>query len=517
MAKNVVVMEHVSKAFGSVRALTDVSLALESGEVRAVVGENGAGKTTLMSILYGMVLPSSGRITVAGLDVGPGWSPREAMRRGLGMLHQHFSLVPAHTVLENVLMPQLGWTSLRPPWRRYRREIERLCEQYGFDLRPDAPLASLAVGQQQQVEILKLLYQGARILILDEPTSVLTPQQTKALLRLLLVLKEQGHTVVLITHKLPEAMAAADAITVLRGGRVVATVPRAETTPTELARMMVNREVADLEGRYGEVSAVGRPPGEALLEVRDLVVGHDSSRPAVDSVSMAVGSGEIVGVAGVAGNGQVELAQAIVGAVHPRGGGIALGGHDVTRRDVRYRKSLGLGFISEDRYEQAIFPDLSVQDNIVLEVIADPPLSRAGFLRPGEIGRAAAAAMADYDVRAAGPGVPVSTLSGGNQQKVVLARVFTGRPRIIVACQPTRGLDFAATRYVHNKLWAASQQGVGVILISSELDELLALSHRVLVMFRGRIVGEFSRGSFDVERIGLLMTGQGPAPLGPAA
>ena len=504
-----VLLQNVSKSFGPVQALTDVSLRLESGEVRALVGENGAGKTTLMNILYGMMKPDCGRIHVGGVETGAGWSPREAMRRGLGMLHQHFSLVQAHTVLENVLMPALTWANVRPPWRKYRQEVERLCEQYRFSLKLDAVLGSLAVGQQQQVEILKLLYQGARILILDEPTSVLTPQQTRGLLDLLLVLKQQGHTVVLITHKLPEAMAVADAITVLRGGRVMVTVPRRETTPEQLAGLMVNRDIADFGLEYVETRSPDRFSGEPLLKVRNLVVGREAGRAVVDAVSLDVRGGEVVGLAGVAGNGQIELAQAIAGIAPVRGGAVALGGHDVTRHTVRSRKALGLGFISEDRIEDAIFPELSVRDNVTLELLSTPPLSRLGFLEMAEVGRTADAAMAEYDVRAAGSEAPMNTLSGGNQQKVVLARIFAGRPKVIVACQPTRGLDFSATRFVQDKLWAAAQQGVGVLLISSELDELLALSHRILVMFRGRVVGEFARGAFDVERIGLLMTGQG--------
>jgi len=506
------VLEGIHKSFGPVRALVDVSLELKRGEIRALVGENGAGKTTLMTILYGMLKPDQGHIGIWGRRVGSGWSPREAMRQGVGMLHQHFSLVPTHTVLENVLLPQLTWGALRPDWKKHRAALGKLCEEYGFQLRLDAPLRTLAVGQQQQVEILKLLYQGTRLLILDEPTSVLTPQQIDSLLNLLAILRRQGHTVVLITHKLPEAMSVADAITVLRGGRVIDTVARDSTTPEALARMMVNRDISGLDLEFESRPSAEGSAGKTVLAVRDLVVGGEGGRPAVDGVSLEVKRGEILGVAGVAGNGQMELAQAIVGLSQPSDGPVVMSGKDITRLDVRGRKNLGLGFIPEDRHEHAMFPEMSVRDNLTLERLEQPPLSRAGLVRTQECRRAAIEAMKEYDVRAMGPGVPTGTLSGGNQQKVVLARVLSGKPKVIVACQPTRGLDFAATRYVRERLWAASEEGVGILLISSELEELLTLSHRIVVMFRGRIVGEFKRGSFDIERIGLLMTGQGRTP-----
>jgi len=512
-------LEGICKNFGPLRALDDVSVDLTAGEIRALVGENGAGKTTLMSVLYGMLRPDRGRVIVDGTEVGPTWCPREAMARGIGMLHQHFSLVPTQTVLENILLPQLGWTSLRPQWRRHRAAVSELCERYGFHLPLDARLETLAVGQQQQVEIMKLLYQGARLLILDEPTSVLTPQQTRRLLDLLLVLRDQGHTVVLITHKLPDALDVADQVTVLRSGRVVATVRAGETTGEQLARLMVSREMmAVVLGRStGCVSRQLDDCRPVTLRVEGLSVPGAGDRPAVDGVTLEVRQGEIVGVAGVSGNGQRELAEAIVGLRRGQGR-IVLAGFDVTRLDTHKRLELGLRFIPEDRHAQAMFPDLTIQDNLVLERLGRPPLSRRGLVRAAECRRAATAAMREFDVRAPGPEVAMSTLSGGNQQKVVLARALADGPKVIIACQPTRGLDFAATAYVRERLRRAADTGVAVLLISSELEELLALSDRLIVMYQGRVAGEFDQDEFDVDRIGLLMTGQGrPSDPGPGA
>ncbi len=502
-------MQGICKSFGPVRALQDVALRLECGEIRALVGENGAGKTTLMNILYGMYKPDRGRIWVWGEEVGRDWSPGQAIARGIGMIHQHFSLIPAHTVLENVVMPRLTWGKVLPRWHEHRRALEELAAQYGFSLRLDSLVESLSVGEQQQVEILKLLYQGARLLILDEPTAVLTPQQIDALLQLLLVIKSQGYTVVLITHKLSEAMAVSDSITVLRGGRLVATLPREGTTAQEVAKLMVNRELV-----VSGTAATERPQQECVLEVRDLVVEHENGKRSVDGVSLTVRAGEIVGIAGVAGNGQSELAEALVGIRRATSGSILINGADVTDRSVRSRKRAGMGYICEDRHLNGMFPDMSVAHNLVMEHVDLPPFSSYGLLRHRRIQEAAREAIEAYDIRTPGPEVPMGNLSGGNQQKVVLARALATKPRILVACEPTRGLDLAATAYVRRKLAGCAAEGIGVLLISSELEELLELSHRILVMFRGRIVGEVRREDFDVERIGLLMTGQAPAEAG---
>ncbi|MBC7340169.1 MAG: ABC transporter ATP-binding protein [Firmicutes bacterium] len=498
-------MEGICKSFGSVRALDSVNMDISLGEIRALVGENGAGKTTLMTILYGMYRPDAGRMIVWGRETGRDWSPRQAMTARIGMIHQHFSLIPNHSVLENVLMPQLRWTHVRPRWHHHRAVLERLCQEYGFSFPLEARVESLSVGQQQQVEILKLLYQGASLLILDEPTAVLTPQQTDRLLDLLLRLRDQGHSVVLITHKLSEAFAVADSITVLRRGRHVATVARRDTNPREIAFMMVEREWSPASG--WELRA---PEPGSLLEVRDLVVGEEHRRPAVDRVSLVVRPGEIVGVAGVAGNGQTELAEALVGIRRCRAGRILIAGRDATSWTIAQRLRAGLRFIPEDRHLHGMVGELSLAENLVIDRCDLPPFSVRGVLRHRAVRQAAAEAVQHYGIRAPSPETPMVNLSGGNQQRAVLARALAGSPRVIVACQPTRGLDFAATEYVRAQLVRCAARGVGVLVVSSELEELMQLCHRILVIYRGQVIGELSRHEFDAGTIGLLMTGQVP-------
>jgi len=498
-------MRGICKSFGTVQALDRVDMDISEGEIRALVGENGAGKTTLMTILYGMYRPDAGRISVWGRRTGRDWSPRQAIKARIGMLHQHFSLIPNHTVLENVLMPQLGWTHMRPRWHHHRAVLEGLCREYGFSFPLEARVESLSVGQQQQVEILKLLYQGAKLLILDEPTAVLTPQQTERLLELLLRLRGQGHSVVLITHKLNEAFAVADSITVLRKGRHVATVARKDSNPRDIAFMMVDREWSAAPDWELEAPEPG-----ALLEVEDLVVGEEHQRPAVDRVSLVVRPREIVGVAGVAGNGQTELAEALVGIRRSRGGRIVIAGQDATSWSIARRLRAGLRFIPEDRHLHGMVGGLSLAENLVMDRCDRPPFSARGVLRHPVIRQAAAEAVERYGIRAPSPETPMMNLSGGNQQRAVLARALAGSPRVIVAHQPTRGLDFAATEYVRAELVRCAAQGVGVLVFSSELEELMLLCHRILVMYRGRFIGELGRDEFDAGTIGLLMTGQVP-------
>lgn len=495
-------LKDIVKTFGDVKALRGVSLELREGEIRALVGENGAGKTTLMNILYGMYRPDSGSISVRGRTVGGDWSPRMAMAAGIGMIHQHFSLIPRYTVLENIVMPQLTWRTFS--WRaaQHRKRVVELCDTYGFSLDPDARVETLPVGLQQETEILKMLYQGAEILILDEPTAVLTPQQIEGLLQLLLRLRAEGHSVVLITHKLKEAMAVADHLTVMRGGRVVATVEKDATSIPEVATLMVSQKT-DV-GRIWDL----KPPGsKVLLEVSNLTVRTPERERAVDGVSFALRAGEILGVAGVSGNGQTELVDAIVGLRRPVSGVIAIDGHDVSTWSILKRSQAGLSFIPENRETYGCVSDLSIADNLIYDRCTEKPFSRLGVLQGKAVRTYADAALKEFDVRAPDSQEPVCNLSGGNQQKVVLARILTGHTRIILANQPTRGLDFAATEFVREQLVKAAEQGVGVLLVSSELDELLALSHRIIVMFRGRIVGELTRDEFDVNRIGLLMAG----------
>ncbi|HSW10278.1 MAG TPA: ABC transporter ATP-binding protein [Bacillota bacterium] len=497
-------MEGICKSFGPVKALDGVSLTVDPGEIRALVGENGAGKTTLMAILYGMVRPDRGQLRIAARDVSRDWSPRRAMSAGIGMIHQHFSLIQNHSVLENVLMPQLRWTQFRPAWSHHRRMLQGLCEQYGFALPLDGRVETLSVGQQQQVEILKMLYQGASFLIMDEPTAVLTPQQTEALLDLLLRLRAQGHTVVLITHKLAEAFAVADNITVLRRGLHIVTVPCRHTTPQTIAGAMVEREWSTA----ADLRVPDREPSWRL-ELKDLVVGEDHRPPAVDRVSLAIRPREIVGVAGVAGNGQTELAEALVGLRQVRGGAIKLAEQDIAAWPIARRLKAGLRHIPENRHFNGMVGDLTLAENLILDRSQSLPFSARGVLNRRAIGLTAAGTIADYDVRTPSAEVPMSNLSGGNQQRVVVARALAAQPQVVIACQPTRGLDIAATAYIRRRLVQCATDGAAILLISSEIEELTQLCHRILVMYRGRVVGELESDRFDIPAIGLLMSGQG--------
>jgi simple sugar transport system ATP-binding protein len=493
-------LEGIRKRFGEVTALDDVTLVLARGEVRALLGENGAGKSTLMNVLYGIVRPDAGRIVVAGEDVTAHWSTRRAIARGVGMIHQHFSLVGEHDVVENVILPTLGWRDLVLDRSGHRRRVAALAAEYGFDLPLEVPVEALAVGQRQQVEILKLLYQGARVLILDEPTSVLTPQQTDTLLAMLRRFAGRGHSVVLITHKLPEALAVADRITVLRQGAHVATIPRGDASADEVARMMVGQGVAPAR------RPAAAPRAAAALELRELAVRVDGHR-VVDGVSLTVHAGEVLGVAGVAGNGQSELAEAILGTRRAAAGAVRVAGVEVTAWPIGARRGLGLAQIPEDRHALGMVAAMSVADNLLLGRVREPGFTRWGVLQRRAIDRHAREQLRAYDIRAGSIAAPMGTLSGGNQQKVVLSRELERNPQVVVACEPSRGLDLAATAYVRDRLVERAAAGSGVLLVSSDLDELMSLCHRIVVMFRGRIAGTLAAADYSPERLGILMAG----------
>jgi simple sugar transport system ATP-binding protein len=497
-------MAHISKSFGDVLALDNISFTLQAGEVRALVGENGAGKSTLMNILYGMYGADKGGIRLWGEEIHHPWSPREAIQAGIGMIHQHFALIPNHTVLENIIMPMLKWRDISPPWKTYERQVTRICQEYHFQINLKARVEDLSMGERQQVEILKALYQGARVLILDEPTSVLTPQQTDALLEFLLVLKSRGHSVVLVTHKLVEAMQVSDRITVLRGGKLIGTIERELATPQKIARMMVERDW---------ITALKASPvpenSPVILNVRDLLLSSEQGTKVLDGVSLQVRAGEIVGVAGVAGNGQVELSEALVGLRKADQGTVEIDGVNITRRNVCRRRKAGLVYIPEDRHNRGVVLDMDIAENIVLNTITEQPYSRRGVLQPRAITACAEEAIEAYSIKTPGCRVPVGHLSGGNQQKIVMARAMLMNPKVIVACQPSRGLDFNATEYVRQQLIDCAKNGIGVLLVSSDLDEILELSHRILVIYRGKIVGVFPREKVDLDQLGLLMAGHG--------
>jgi general nucleoside transport system ATP-binding protein len=493
-------LKGITKRFPGVVANDHVDLVVDEGEIHALLGENGAGKTTLMNVLYGMYHADEGEILIDGRPVrfeGPG----DAIAAGLGMVHQHFMLIPVFTVTENIVLgneptEQLGWLDRR----RAQRRVEELSERYGLDVPPDAVVEELPVGIQQRVEILKALYREADVLILDEPTAVLTPQETEDLFDVMRSLKEGGKSVIFITHKLKEVLAVADRITVLRGGRVVGTTTPAEASEEDLAAMMVGRNV------QLTVEKPPAEPGDPVLVVDDLVVVDDRGQEAV-RVSFEVRAGEIVCVAGVQGNGQTELVEALTGLRPVASGVVELEGRDLTGRTPNDVLDAGVGHVPEDRQRDGLVVSFSIADNLVLDTFDREPFAH-GIVRDfAAVHEAAEERVRRFDVRTPSVDVPASTLSGGNQQKVVVARELSRPISLLIASQPTRGLDVGSIEYIHEQIVAQRDRGIAVLIVSSELDEVLALGDRILVMFRGRIFGQVPGSEATRERLGLLMAG----------
>jgi simple sugar transport system ATP-binding protein len=493
----------ITKRFPAVVANDHVDFEAAPGEVHALLGENGAGKTTLSNILTGLYRPDEGEIRLFGQPVDFA-SPRDALDAGVAMVHQHFRLVAPFTVAENVVLGDhrgVGRTFLLRP-RAIERRVAELSHRYALAVEPRARIWQLSVGEQQRVEILKALYQDARVLILDEPTAVLTPQEADALFDTIRVMAEDGRTVIFISHKLHEVMAVADRVTVLRGGRSVATVAAAEATPRSLAALMVGREL-EIGRRPSERGSAG----ESLLELEGVWADGDRGIPAVKDVSLSVCGGEIVAVAGVAGNGQRELAETIVGMRPATAGTMRIRGRPLRGGDPREAIAAGIAYVPEDRLGTGVAPGLSVASNVVLKSYREPPASRGPLLLHGRIRELADRLMRQYDVRASGSHVPAWQLSGGNLQKVVLGREFSGEPAVLVAASPTRGLDVAGIETVHAYLRDAASNGLGVLLLSEDLDEILALADRIAVMYEGAIAGESDARTATVEELGLLMAG----------
>jgi ABC-type uncharacterized transport system ATPase subunit len=479
-----------------------VDFEAAAGEVHALLGENGAGKTTLSNILTGLYRPDEGTISLFGEPV-EFHSPRDARDAGIAMVHQHFRLVSPFTVAENVVLGDHRSTgrTFRLRTRAIERSVAELSRRYGLAVEPRARIWQLSLGEQQRVEILKALYQDARVLILDEPTAVLTPQEAESLFETIRAMADDGRTVIFISHKLHEVKAVADRVTVLRRGRSIATVPAADATPRSLATLMVGREI-ELGARNG-----ARTVGETRFELEGVSANGDRGRAAIKDVSLVIRAGEILAVAGVAGNGQRELAETVAGMRPPTHGTIRVEGRRLRGGDPREAIGAGIAYVPEDRLGTGVAPGLSVASNVVLKSYRRPPASRGPLLLVRKIRELARTVMEHYDVRASGPDVPARQLSGGNLQKVVLAREFSGEPGILVAASPTRGLDVAGIETVHSYLRSAAERGVALLLISEDLDEILALADRIVVMYEGSIVGERDAESATIDELGLLMAG----------
>ncbi len=496
-------MRGIVKRFPGVLANDHVDFELLPGEIHALLGENGAGKTTLMNILYGIYQPDEGEIIVKGRRARIR-SPRDAIRLGIGMVHQHFLLVDKHTVAENLAM---GYAkSILNPLREVRDRVRDFAEKYGIKVDPDAYIWQLSVGEQQKVEIVKALYAGAEILILDEPTSVLTPQEARDLFNVLRRMKEDGKGIVFITHKLSEVFEVADRVTVMRRGRVVGTLRVKEATRESLARMMVGRDV------IFELKKSPSKPGEPVLEVRGLIVLGDRGREAVKGVNFEVREGEIFGVAGVAGNGQRELVQAIVGLRKVKSGSVKVLGIDATNKSPREIAELGVGHIPEERLKFGIVPDMSVAENSVLKSYYRPPYRKGLLLDYNEIRRTAESLINEYEIAVPSPDTQAKLLSGGNMQKLIVGREIRRDPKLIVASNPTFGLDVGATEYIRKLLLKKRDEGRAILLVSGDLDEVIQLSDRMAVMFEGRFVGVVKPEEVTREEIGLMMSGSEVRP-----
>ena len=501
-AAPVLELRGITKRFPGVLANDHVDFDLRRGEVHALLGENGAGKSTLVNILYGLYSADEGEVFVNGKPVAFS-SPHDAIAQGIGMVHQHFMLIPVMTVTENiVLATEPTKAGVLLDYAGARRRVEEISERFGFAVAPEARIRDITVGQQQRVEILKALYRNADILILDEPTAVLTPQEATELFAILKDLVDEGLSIIFISHKLNEVLDIADRITVLRRGKMVETIPREGATEAGLARSMVGREV------LLRVDKKPATPGETLMEVDEVHVVDDRGLEAVRGVSFHVRSGEIVGIAGVDGNGQTELIDALAGLRRSSAGRIVIEGHDLTNANADDHLEAGLGHIPEDRQRRGLVLEFSLAENLVLHDYDKEPYSRFGTLSLSRIFSRARKLLTDYDVRGGGARTPAGALSGGNQQKVVVAREVSRNPRVLIAAQPTRGLDVGAIEFVHRQLVAERDAGRGVLLVSLELDEILSLSDRILVIYEGQIVGEYSP-EVSEEELGIAMTGGG--------
>jgi len=492
-------MRGIRKEFPGVVANDDVSFDVRRGEVHALLGENGAGKSTLMNILYGLYRPDGGEIRLNGKPISFS-SAREAIEAGIGMVHQHFMLIPVMTVAENIVLGTEPRKGVLLDQGAADERVAHMARTFRFEVDPEARVENISVGQQQRVEIMKALYRNADLLILDEPTAVLTPQEASDLFEILRNLQREGLSIIFISHKLNEVLEIADRITVLRRGKTIETVPREGATEESLARAMVGREV------LLRVEKEPSEPGDVLLSVRDLHVKDDRGIEKVRGISFEVRAGEIVGIAGVDGNGQTELIDALTGLQKIESGTATIAGHALSHANARKALDAGIGHIPEDRQRRGLVLEFSIAENIALHDYAKPPDARFGWLFPRRMVDRAKTLIREFDVRGGGPFTRAGGLSGGNQQKLVAAREIARDPKVLIAAQPTRGLDVGAIEYLHRRLVQERNEGRAILLVSLELDEILSLSDRILVVYEGEIVGEHS-GTVSEEQIGLEMLG----------
>ena len=495
----------ITKRFGPVVANSDVNLSIKAGEVLGLLGENGAGKSTLMNILSGLYRADEGEILIDGKPVHFR-DAKDAIRAGIGMVHQHFMLVPVFTVAENVVLgvePTRAFDYL--DLAAARAQVRTISSEHGLEVDPDALIEEMPVGLQQRVEIIKVLFRSADVLIFDEPTAVLTPQEVAEFFGIVRSLRDAGKALVFITHKLREVLEVADRINVLRAGRIVGSADPGTATEADLAEMMVGRSV---RFHIDKKPAEGKEP---VLAVRDLTAFNERGEVAVAAVDLTVHANEVVGIAGVQGNGQTELVEVLAGLRRATGGTVSLNGEDITRASARQRHRKGIAHIPEDRRRSGMVSEFTVAENMVLDSYYEPAYSSGLSMRWREVHKASARIVADFDVRTASVFTRAGHLSGGNQQKMVVARELSRDIKLIIASQPTRGVDVGSIEYIHKRIIEERDAGVGVLIVSTELDEILTLADRILVMYRGRIVAEFAAGKADVAEIGLAMAGAGAA------
>lgn len=496
-------LKNINKSFGSVRANQDVSLDVKRGTIHAIVGENGAGKSTIMRIAYGFYSADSGSMVLDGKEVKID-SPQDAIRLGIGMVHQHFMLVDTMTVAENIVLGSETGSAGFLDIDLANREILELSNRLKLGVDPKAQVSGLSVGIQQRVELLKALYRKAEILILDEPTAVLTPRETESFFEILRDMKSEGKTVIIITHKLEEVLAISDEVTVMRDGRVVGNVETAKTDKNELAKMIVGRDVL-LRVEKQDAKTDG---SAKILELKDVTVKH-RGRVTLDSVSLHVKAGEIVGIAGIEGNGQTELVEAIAGLEDVTSGAIYFEGRDIKGLSARERKDIGIAHVPEDRHKRGLLLESDLTDNSILGLQHRDGISKAGFIDSSAVESLTVGIIDRFDVRPADPSLPAKALSGGNQQKLIIGREFSIEPKLFLAAQPTRGVDIGAIEFIHSQIIGLRDSGAAVLVVSAELEEVTALADRLIVMYQGRVVGEVDPKTTSKNEIGLMMTGGG--------